>query len=96
MITQNKRLVSILLLATSVLLIPLIAMQFTDEVNWSPFDFVIMGILLIGTGILCELVLRKVKTAKNRIILCGIILVGLFLIWAELAVGIFGTPFAGS
>lgn len=96
MLTQNKRLTLIMLTVALVLLVPFIAMQFTSEVNWSPFDFVAMGVLLLGTGLLCELTLRKVKTTKNRILLCGIILLALFLVWAELAVGVFGTPFAGS
>ena len=50
----------------------------------------------VGTGIACELVLRKVKKTAYRIIICTAILAILFLVWAELAVGIFGTPFAGS
>jgi bacteriorhodopsin len=76
--------------------IPLIAMQFTDEVNWTIMDFIVAGILLFGTGLMCELVLRKVKNIKYRIGICAVILAALFLIWAELAVGIFGSPFAGS
>jgi hypothetical protein len=78
------------------LLIPLIAMQFTDEVNWSPFDFVLMGVLLIGTGLVGEWALRKVKNLTYRVAAIGAILFAFFLIWAELAVGIFGTPFAGN
>ncbi len=93
---QNKRLIGILLTVALLLLIPLIAMQFTDEVNWSLFDFVVMGVLLLGTGLMCELVMRKVKNIGHRLAICGAILIALFLIWAELAVGIFGTPFAGS
>ena len=95
-ITQNKRLIGIVLTVALLLLIPLIAMQFTDEVDWKLPDFIIMGVLLLATGLLCELVMRKVKRLKYRIIICGALLVALFLIWAELAVGIFGTPFAGS
>lgn len=93
---KNKRLIIILSIVAGLLLIPLIAMQFTNEVDWNIFDFIIMGILLLGTGLLCELVLRKVKSMTHRIILCGLVLFAFFLIWAELAVGIFGTPFAGS
>ena len=96
MTIQNKRLIGILLTVTFILLLPLIAMQFTDEVDWKLPDFVIMGVLLLGTGLMCELVLRKVKKIKYRVAICGLLLVALFLIWAELAVGIFGTPFAGS
>ena len=77
------------------LLIPLIAMQFTIEVNWSVFDFIIMGTLLTITGLLIEVILQKVKNSKNRLILIVTIVMMFFLIWAELAVGLFGTRFAG-
>jgi peptidoglycan/LPS O-acetylase OafA/YrhL len=93
---KNKRLLIILAIVVILLLIPLVAMQFTDEVDWNVFDFTIMGILLLGTGLLIELVLRKVKDSINRILISVIVLLVFFLIWAELAVGIFGTPFAGS
>lgn len=96
MTTQNKRLVGIVLAVALLLLIPLIAMQFTDEVNWHLFDFVIAGVLLLGTGLLCEFVMRKIRNKDYQIGVLAVILVALFLIWAELAVGIFGTPFAGS
>lgn len=95
-LTENKRLGVILLIIVTILLIPLLAMQFTDQVDWDLFDFIVMGILLLGTGLSCELVLRKVKKTSHRIIICSILLILLFLIWAELAVGIFGSPFAGS
>lgn len=92
----NKRLIIILASAAFLLTVPLIAMQFTSEVNWDFFDFLIAGILLFGTGIVCEFVLRKVKNTKARVWVCLGMLFMLFLIWSELAVGIFGTPFAGS
>jgi hypothetical protein len=90
-----KRLHIILIAISILLLIPLIAMQFTNEVNWSVHDFVIAGILLFGAGLLCELALRKIKPSKYRIVILAGILLVLFIIWAELAVGIFGTPFGG-
>lgn len=93
---KNTRLIIILASVSVILLIPFIAMQFTDEVNWSVSDFAIMGVLLYGTGLLCELVLRKVKSVQNRILICAALVVAFLLIRAELAVGIFGTPFAGS
>ena len=96
MILQNKRLVGILLTVAFLLLIPFLAMQYTNEVNWTVSDFIVAGVLLLGTGLACELVLRKVKKASYRIAICAAILVALLLIWIELAVGIFGTPFAGS
>ena len=96
MTIQNKRLAGILATAAVLLLIPVIAMQFTSEVKWSVSDFAVAGILLLGTGLACELILRKVKKTSYRIATVAAVLVALALIWLELAVGIFGTPFAGS
>jgi dipeptide/tripeptide permease len=92
---KTKRLIFILTTVAILLLIPFIAMQFTNEVAWTISDFVAMGVLLLGTGFLCELVWRKVAKTKHRIILCAVIIGIFLLIWAELAVGIFGTPFGG-
>jgi ABC-type cobalt transport system substrate-binding protein len=96
MLTQNKRLAGIVLTIAILLVVPFIAMQFTNEVNWSVSDFMVAGVLLLGTGLLCELVMRKVKNIKTRLAICGVILLALLIIWIELAVGIFGSPFAGS
>jgi len=93
---QNKRLITILATAIALLLTPLIAMNFTNDVNWKILDFLVAGILLIGTGLTLEIILRKIKTLRYRILFGITLFVVLLLIWAELAVGIFGTPFAGS
>ncbi len=77
-------------------MVPLVAMQFTSEVDWKLGDFVIMGTLLLGFGSLMVLTLRKIKNIQYRIAVIVALLVVLFLIWAELAVGVFSTPFAGS
>lgn len=70
---KNKRIVYILSAVVILLMIPLIAMQFTKEVDWSAFDFLLMGIMLTGTGLLCELVLREpLNTAlKGRDLFSG-------------------------
>ncbi len=93
---QTERLIGIVLAVSFLLLIPFIAMQFTSEVNWNWFDFLAAGVLLIGTGFACEFVIRKVKKIEHRIAICAAILAAFLVLWAELAVGIFGTPFAGS
>lgn len=82
--------------AAALLLLPLIAMQFTDEVDWNAFDFLVAGILLFGTALAIEFAIRKISSPKNRLIAVGAILIVLFLVWAELAVGVFGSPVAGS
>lgn len=94
--TAKQRLIITFAIVAVILAIPLVAMQFTNQVDWKLFDFVIMGILLSITGLAIELVTRKVKSANWRVIITLGILLVLCLIWVELAVGIFGTPFAGS
>ncbi|HSN48820.1 MAG TPA: hypothetical protein VLR29_08675 [Flavobacterium sp.] len=86
---QPNRLLIISVIMALLLLLPLIAMQFTKEVNWTLFDFVVAGVLLFGTGILCELAIRKIKNTKYRIAAVAIILAALLLLWSELAVGFF-------
>jgi len=92
----KTRLLLILLTAVALLSVPLIAMQFTNEVQWTVSDFVVAGILLLGAGLVLELILRTIKKTAFRILTIAILLLVFLLIWAELAVGIFGTPFAGS
>jgi hypothetical protein len=93
---KNKRFIGILITVAILLLIPFAAMQFTNEMKWSRFDFVIAGVLLLGAGLTLEFILRTVKKIEYRIALGAALLIALFLVWAELAVGVFGTPFAGN
>ena len=88
---NNIRLVGIVLTVAFLLFIPLIG-----RANWSLFDFVAAGVVLLGTGLIIELALRLVTKTEYRIVVCTAILAALFLIWIELAVGLFGTPFAGN
>jgi hypothetical protein len=78
------------------LLLPLLGMFVSNEVNWSFFDFIVMGILILSFSFGIKQVLKTTKNIKYRIFIIGIILILFLLLWAELAVGIFGTPFAGS
>ena len=84
---MSKRLVYPLLL----LLIPLIF-----RFPWTLSDFVIGGFLLFVLGLGIELVRSKVQNKNKRYALLALVLFTFVLIWAELAVGLFGTPFAGS
>ena len=63
---QHRRLIIILISSATILLIPLITMQFTEEVNWSMLDFMVAGVLVLGAGLMFDLVIRKVKNIKHR------------------------------
>jgi hypothetical protein len=96
MATQNRRLAIMLLGITGILLLPLLAMQFTQEVNWTLFDFMVAGGLLLGACLAFEFLARRVATRTHRIVVGIAIGMILLLVWVELAVGIFGTRWAGS
>ena len=85
---QNSVFIWIALATGAVLLIPLIAMQFTTEVNWDRSDFIVMGSLLFGTASLLVIVGRRVAR-KHRVLIGSLFIAAFLYIWAELAVGIF-------
>lgn len=77
----------IALVACIVLLLPLGAMQVTNDVTWSVTDFVLVGLLLFGAGSAFVLMARKVP--HKHWLLVGVGVVAAFVcVWAELAVGI--------
>lgn len=87
-ITEISGFVWVAIITGLLLTIPLIAMQFTDEVSWNIGDFVIMGAMLFGLGSTFVLISRKVE--RNSRIAAAILLAVIFLwLWAELAVGVF-------
>ena len=96
MTSENKRLTTILLSIPLLLLIPFFANMNSEDFNWSALDFVVMGMLLLGAGLAIELYLRKVKSNQQRVVFIVVVLILFLLTWAELAVGIFGSPLSGS
>lgn len=84
------------LAALSLLLVPFVASLFTDEVQWSGLDYLIMGVMLLAVGSGIQWVLQKFQSRRNRMIGVGLVVLLFLLVWAELAVGVIGTPFAGS
>jgi hypothetical protein len=65
--TARRSAVRVALATAFILLLPLVAMQFTDEVAWGVADFVFAGILLGGTGLLLELATRKPGKVAYRV-----------------------------
>lgn len=93
---QARRLVIFLLIVAALLCLPLIGMALTTEVNWNFADFAVAGSLLVGTAIGIEFILRVVRKPTHRILLAMSALAAILFIWVELAVGLFGSPLAGS
>lgn len=84
-----RSLLVVALVTAAILMIPLVAMQFTSEVAWTGSDFVAAGVLLAFTGLALSLALRRVRTAKGRLLAVAAIGLGFLYLWAEMAVGIF-------
>jgi len=89
MTIHYKNIVRVAVATLTILVIPLAAMQLSNDVTWSFSDFIVAGTLLFGTGLLYELLTSKAQTRKQRI-LTGVVLLGLLsVVWIQLAVGIF-------
>lgn len=92
----NKPIATLALTTVFLLLIPLIAMQFSDEVVWTLGDFIIAGVLIFGTGFAYILVTRVLASQMKdnmiyRVAVGFALFTGLFLIWVNGAVGIIGS-----
>lgn len=89
--TLTKSLLRVALATAFLLLIPLVAMQFSQEMKWDLADFVIAGVLLFGTGLTYVVVSRMGNTTSYRLGAGVAVLAGLLLIWINLAVGFLGS-----
>ena len=93
---KKKNIILSVLAAELVLLIPLIAMQLSDGWDWGVADFIIVGSLLAGVGFGAQLIIHGVKHNPRQVVIGVALAVAMVLTWIELAVGIFGSPLAGS
>lgn len=91
--TQTKLSRSILgvgMVTGLILLVPMLAMKFTDQVDWSASDFIIMGALLFGVGMAYTLTTMGEPNIVYRVAMALGLGGTLFMIWANLAVGLIG------
>jgi hypothetical protein len=77
--------------AAFLLLLPLIAMQFTNEMNWDETDFVVFGAMLFGACGIYELAARMTPSSAYRAAVGVAVMATFILIWMNLAVGIIGS-----
>lgn len=77
--------------AALLLLLPLFAMQVTDQVVWDVADFAFFGALLVGAGVTYELAARKTGNTAYRAAVGVALAAAFILVWVNLAVGVIGT-----
>ena len=85
--TKYQRLQFLLAAIPVILLVPLTAMQFTDQVVWTPIDFTVMGILLLVLALAVDAGLR-LKPRRKALAAVGASLLVFLFIWLHLAVGL--------
>ena len=88
---NKKNIIRIILVTVLILLIPLIGMQFENGFDWSLFDFILAGILLMGTGLVYEWISSRSSTATYRAATALGVGASLLLVWINLAVGFIGS-----
>ena len=76
--------------AVALLLLPLVAMQFTSEVNWTVADFVVMGVMLGSVCLGFDLLARQSGRTSYRLAAAVAVLGCFLLVWVNLAVGFIG------
>lgn len=86
-----KSIAGIVVAIVFLLLIPIIAMQFTNEIVWSLSDFILMGFLLFIPALAYTLITRNTGDIIYKVALGFALFTGFFLIWSNLAVGIIGS-----
>ena len=89
--TLTQSIIRIALATALLLLIPLVAMQFTQEVVWTLSDFVFAGALLFGAGLTFVLIARLGDNTTYRVAAGVAVAAGLMLVWANMAVGLVGS-----
>lgn len=88
---SGRRIRTVLWSAAAIaLLLPLIAMGFTDEVAWTTIDFVFFGGLLASVGITFELAVQKTRGVAYRAGVGVALAAAFLLVWANGAVGLIG------
>lgn len=85
----KKRLARVFVGTLIILAVPLIAMQFSQEVSWTLADFVAIGTLLLVAGLSFEVLASNLKEPRKKVLAGLAVALVVAYIWAELAVGIF-------
>jgi len=88
---KKKNIIIIAFVTVCLLMVPLVAMQFTAEVDWSVFDFILMGTLIFGTGVVYEWISSRGNNKSYRIAVSIAVFTVFLLTWVNMAVGIIGS-----
>jgi hypothetical protein len=85
-----RRIIGVAIVTGLLLLIPLVAMQYTDQVNWGALDFVVAGALIFGTGVAYTFTTMREPRIIYRVAMAMGVGTTFLMMWANLAVGLIG------
>lgn len=77
-------------IAALILLLPLIAMRFTSEVNWTAGDFIFAALLMGIVGVALELTVRMTRSSAHRAGVAAALATAFLTVWINGAVGMIG------
>jgi hypothetical protein len=96
---QNKIFIWIAIATVLILAVPLLLMLLQiplpdpgdtpSALDWSFFDFLLMGLLLSGTGSVFVFLARMIQNTSHRVAIAVCLVFAFLWLWAELAVGVF-------
>jgi hypothetical protein len=76
--------------AALILMFPLVAMLFTNEVNWTVSDFLFAALMIGVTGLILELTVRSSRNTAYRGAVAFAAAASFLIVWANGAVGMVG------
>ena len=82
-------------ITVAVLLVVFLASLLSDQVTWFIYDFLISGGLIFVFATIETILWNKLKS-KHRLFVVLFVLLVFLILWAEMAVGLFDPPLAGS
>jgi tellurite resistance protein TehA-like permease len=92
---KTKNFIRPAIITILILSIPALAMQLSSNVDWGIFDFAIIGTLIFSASLAFEVISKKLTNITHKTIVGFILLVLVFLIWAELAVNLVSKIISG-
>lgn len=96
MMTKQQKTALILAIPSLLMVAAFISNFVVKGFNWTGSDFLIAAILLFGTATFIYLIVSSKFSFRTKVIVTVITLLALILLWMEMAVGLFGSPIAGS
>lgn len=94
--TKQQKAALIFAIPSLLMVAAFVANNFAEGFNWTGSDFLIAAVLLFGTASFIYMIVNSNLSVREKIMISIVIVLILMVIWVEMAVGLFGSPIAGS